>query len=297
MTDSKFHSYLKNQSSFREKWKDYLKRSPDFDHTDRLDILTPFYGTSEYSTLSEENKNDLFLNNIRLMAEALIVFEQILLLGYFTNRKKPRYSPDSFSAPFSQFSFEELYHSMGFKHFLSSHEIFKKFPNEMITNCRWLKNAFVFIVRKFPGALYICSPRIEALSISYFHEVQDAYGPDADNSWLLLNRLHHQDEIYHIPLNYHFHDAFIEEHGFVKTFFGSMFFFIMIQVMLMKLSFEVISQSFPKMDRPAKALWTFRYMKWLIKIARAHKDARPIMKRNFNKMKPRYRYAFYFLTK
>lgn len=297
MAETQFHSYLQNQSQFREKWKNYLNQGPDFDLSDRLDVLTPFSGTPDYEKLSEKNKNDLFLNHVRLMAEALIVFEQILLFGYFTNRSKPQYAPDSFSKPFAQFTFEELYHSMAFKHFLKSHEVFSHFPGEMITNDRWLKNTFAWIVRKFPGALYICSPRLEALSLSYYNEIKQAYPATAKNSWLDLHKLHHQDEIYHIPLNYHFHDAFIKEHGFLKTFMGSILFFMMMQVMLMKVATAAIAQALPEEGKLSRFVWTMKYIKWSMKVAKAHKDARTIMKRNFNKMKPRYSLAFYFLIK
>lgn len=297
MAENQFQTYLDNQSQFREKWRTYLNQSPDFDLSDRLEVLTPFHGTSDYEKLSSENKNDLFLNHVRLMAEALIVFEQILLFGYYTNRNKPSYEPESFAKPFAQFTFEELYHSMAFKHFLSSHEVFRKFPKTMITEDRWLKNTFAWIVRQFPGALYICSPRLEALSLSYYNEIKEAHPKTAENSWLQLHKLHHQDEIYHIPLNYHFHDAFIKEHGFLKTFVGSVLFFMMMQVMLMKVAFAAISQALPEKGTLSRVMWTLKYIKWSMKVAKAHKDARTIMKRNFNKMKPRYSLAFYFLIK
>lgn len=297
MMENQFKTYLQNQSDFRVKWKEYLAEVPDFDLSDRLEILTPFSGTKRYAALSEKQKNDLFLNHIRFMAEALIVFEQILLFGYYTNRKKSRYAPESFSKPFAQFTFEELYHSMAFRHFLTSHTVFAQFPEELITNCHWLKNTFAWIVRRFPGALYICSPRLEALSLAYYFEIKEAYSNSLENSWLKLHKLHHQDEIYHIPLNYHFHDAFIKEHGFLKTFVGSLLFFLMMQVMLMKVTSAAIAQSFPEKSRISRFIWNMRYIKWAMTVAKAHREARRIMKRNFKNMKPSYSFAFSFLIK
>lgn len=297
MMDSEFKNYLKNQSSFREKWKEYISQKPRFDLSDRLDSLTPFYGMSEFQNLTEKNKNDLFINYVRLIAESLIVFEQVLLFGFFTNRRKERYSDEKFSKPFAQFTFEELYHSMAFRHFLKSHHVFSSFPKEMITKSSWLKNTFAFTIRRFPGALYICSPRLEALSLSYFNEINKAYGPSADNSWLKLHRLHYQDEVHHIPLNYHFHDAFITEHGLVKTWVGAVIFFVLLQVMLLKVAFETISQSFPEKTNLKKVVWTFKFIKWSMKFSKAHIDARVIMKKYFIKLKPQYSYLFSFLIK
>jgi len=296
-TKAPFHSYLEKQSNFRQKWKDYLKLNSRFDLTDRLDELTPFHGTTEYKKLSNEKKNNLFLNHIRLMAEALIVLEQILLFGYYTNRHRPNYATQTFSKPFTQFTVEELYHSMAFKHFLYSHSIFHQFPNPLITNCHWMKNAFAFIVRHFPGALYICSPRLEALSLAYYTEIKQAYPNGAENNWLKLHQLHYEDEIYHIPLNYHFHDTFVKDHGFIKTFFGAILFFMMMQIMLLKVAYEAMSQTFPEKGKISRAVWTFKYILWSIFVAKASKGSRPIMKKNFQKMKPKYGFAFYFLSK
>jgi hypothetical protein len=297
MNDSQSKIYLKNQSTFKEKWIDYINAPPNFDETNRLDSLTPFYKTPHFQNFSDEKKNILFLNNVRFMAEALIVFEQVLLFGYYTNRNKPRYSNEEFSAPFAQFTFEELYHSIAFKHFLASHNVFATFPGPLLTDCHWIKNSFAFIVRNFPGALYICSPRLEALALSYYNEIHHAYKGHEDNSWHKLHQLHRQDELYHIPLNYHFHESFIQEHGIIKTFIGSVLFFLLIQIMLFKVTYGAIAQSFPEKNIFGKIRWTFRFIKWSINIAEAHKGARVIMKGYVNKIKPSYSYIFSFLNK
>ena len=297
MISTQFNNYLKNQSAFKEKWKDYISQPPNFDEKDRLDCLTPFYNTSDFDKLSEPKKDILFLNNVRFMAEALIVFEQVLLFGYYTNRNKPRYAKDEFSQPFAQFTFEELYHSIAFKHFLSSHKAIDAFPEPLLTDCHWLKNSFAFVVRNFPGSLYICSPRLEALALSYYNEIHQAYKGQKVNSWHRLHQLHYQDELYHIPLNYHFHESFIKEHGVFKTFIGSILFFLLIQIMLFKVTYQATSQSFPEKTTFGKIRWTFKFIKWAITIAEAHKGARGIMKTHIKKIKPSYGYIFSFLNK
>ena len=82
MMDLEFKNYLKNQSSFREKWKDYISQKPRFDLSDRLDSLTPFYGTSEFQKLSEKNKSDLFQLNAYF--QKVVINEKVLVFRYVT---------------------------------------------------------------------------------------------------------------------------------------------------------------------------------------------------------------------
>jgi hypothetical protein len=297
MIDSQIKTYLQNQSGYKKKWQEYLVEAPNLDLSHRVDALTPFSSTPDFSDLSEKNKDDLFINNVRLLAEALIVFEQILLLGFVVNRHKPENEKENFSGPFRQFSFEELYHLMAFRNFLSKHEVFSRFPKPLLTDCHWIKNAFTLIVRNFPGALYICSPRLESQALSYYNEIKRAYAGHPDNSLLKLHRLHYQDEVFHIPLNYHFHNELIAKNGVVKTFLGSMLFIMLMQVMMLRATFETISQSFPEKSLFGKWKWTFKFIRWYLSVSESHKGSKNIMLNHINKINPRYKHLFSFLTK
>jgi hypothetical protein len=154
MNAEKVQNYLRHQVDYREKWKKLMSMPQDFDLSHRRDALIPFSGTPLFQELTEEQKNSLFVANIQFIAETIIIFEQILLYHYYKHRNKKHYIDTNDSAPWMQFTADELYHSMAFRHFLKA-PLFQADPRPLILDCRWLKKAFTFVVKYFPGAIFI----------------------------------------------------------------------------------------------------------------------------------------------
>jgi len=288
MRQTIYSSYLHHQENFRDKWREFMSGPMHFDSVHFIPELTPLFGSAEYNSLSQEERHRLFFEYLKLVGEALVLFEQILVYGVrFLERDFKNISPEA-SASLKQFAFEELYHSQGFRHFLHSNAVFNWQEKKIYADSRGLKNTIAWIVRKAPACVFLPGAKLEAFTLSYYRMIKKYYPDNRQNSWIHLNHIHQVDESFHLPLEFDLHDSIFEKAGPVKTFLGTIAFVLIMQVALVIGSYKVIHYAFPEYSFLKKIRWMMKMAKWAVRTTPAYQEARAMTKSQFEKKKPKW---------
>lgn len=287
-----YNNYLNTQKNFREKWVEFYSLPPNFNHTHFQTELTPLNGSIEFSLLTQSEKERFFLEYIKLVSEALVFFEQLLVLGVWAiekRNKKRNFNIDSETLKaLRQFTFEELYHSNGFRHFLSIHSEFNWNQNKIYADSKFLRKIISKVVLWSPSAVFLPGAKLEAFTLSYHKMIKKYYPSNRENSWIHLNHIHQIDEAHHLPLEFDLHDAIVDKVGAAKTLIGGILFVLIMQVALFIGSFKVVHYSFPKYSFLKKISWTLKMAKWAVRTTPAYSEARVITKRQFAIKRPKY---------
>jgi hypothetical protein len=290
-----FNHYIGHQKDFRLKWLEYFSMSENYNSSHFVDELTPLYGTSEYLTLTINEKERFHREYIKLIAEALVFFEQILEYGAWKLIKKNLINDPLLKSALNQFAKEELFHSQGFRHFLSIHKDFEWDKNKIYADSKVMRKVICTIINWSPAAVFLPGAKLEAFTLSYYKMIKKHYPNSKDNSWVHLNYIHQLDEAFHLPLEFELHDSMIDKLGPFKTIFGSILFVITMQIALVIGSYKVISYSFPEYSFLKKLSWMIKMAKWAVRTTPAYQEARQITKKQFLSKKPKWGKAMSFI--
>jgi hypothetical protein len=283
-----YSSYLHHQENFRDKWRVFQASPMVFDRSHYIPELTPLYGTKDFDSLSIEQRHKLFFEYTKLVAEALVLFEQILVYGVWHLNKDTHYLDREARSSLLQFAAEELYHSQGFRHFLHSNAIFEWDKKKIYADSGKLKNAIAFIIKRAPASVFLPGAKLEAFTLSYYRMIKKYYPSNTENSWIHLNYIHQIDEAFHLPLEFDLHDSIIEKAGPIKNMAGAIFFVIVMQIALVQGSFKVINYAFPETNFFKKIRWMMKMARWAVRTTPAYTEARQITRQQFEKKKPKW---------
>ncbi len=283
-----FSSYLHHQENFREKWNSYQLSREIFDRSFYVPEITPLFGTQEFNQLSVDKRHKLFFEYIKLVSEAIVLFEQTLVYGVWSLKKEAKTLNTEAQSSLRQFAIEELYHSRGFKHFLDANPEFMWKEKKIYADSRRLKNIIAFIIKKAPASVFLPGAKLEAFTLSYYRMIKKYYPESKQNSWVTLNHIHQIDEAFHLPLEFDLHDSLIEKSGALKTLIGTIFFVIIMQVALVQGSYKVINNVFPEYNFFKKVRWMMRMARWAVRTTPAYQEARYVTKQQFEKKKPKW---------
>lgn len=283
---SEYSNYLNSQKDFRDKWNEYFALSPNFSIENFRPELTPLYGTPFYSKLTEEQRFRFFCEYIKLVAEALVFFEQLLMLGVWSFARSKKAKPSEAQKALKQFAFEELYHSHGFRHFLWNHKIFNWEKNKIFADARITRKIISKIVIWSPACVFLPGAKLEAFTLSYHKMIKKYYSNNFENAWIHLNYIHQVDEAHHLPLEFDLHDQYVKDAGMLRTWIGSVLFVLAMQVALFNGSYRVINYSFPQKSVWKKIILTLKMARWAVRTNPAYKEARVITRRQFQLKKP-----------
>lgn len=285
---NEYTHYLNAQKNFRDKWNEYYALPENFKKSHIVPELTPFFGMVEYQTLNELEKERLFLEYLKLVSEALVFFEQLLVLGAWDLLKKKNDVDASTKQALKQFAFEELYHSNGFRHFLHLHKNFNWDQCKIYADSKILRKLITSVVHFSPACVFLPGAKLEAFTLSYYRMIKKYYPDYKSNSWIHLNYIHQVDEAHHLPLEFDLHDAVIEKVGVIKTIVGSVLFVIVMQIALVVGSFKVINFSLKNKSFFSKINFTLKMARWAVRITPAYNEAREITKKQFKNKKPKF---------
>jgi len=250
--------------------------------------LTPLYGSREFESLSLDKRHKFFFEYIKLVAEGLVLFEQLLAFGIWHFRKNAKFLDEEVLASLSQFALEEHYHSQGFRHFLYVHDVFDWKNNKIYADSSRLKKLFAFVIKKAPTCVFLPGAKLEAFSVCYYKMIKKYYTAEEMNSWVHLNYIHQIDEAFHIPLEFDLHNSVISNAGPVKTIIGSISFILLLQIALIQGSYKVISNVFPEYSFPKRIFWMIKMARWSVRTSSAYKEARQIVRQQFNSKNPKW---------
>lgn len=267
----------------------------NFDSAHFIPELTPLFGTSEYEMLTPKQRHRLFFEYLKLVGEALVLFEQILVYGVRALEKDFKNISPEASASLKQFAFEELYHSQAFRHFLHSNVVFNWDQKKIYADSRKLKNAIAWIVKKTPACVFLPGAKLEAFTLSYYRMIKKYYPDNRQNSWVHLNHIHQVDEAFHLPLEFDLHDSIFEKAGPVRTFLGTIAFVLIMQVALIIGSYKVIHYAMPEYSTVKKIRWMMKMAKWAVRTTPAYQEARQMTKTQFERKKPKWGKIFSFI--
>lgn len=290
-----FSSYLQNQKMFKVKWIEFHNSKMIFDESHYVDELTPLYGSDIFFELSIQKRHRLFFEYTKLVAESLVLFEQVLVFGVRHLRKEWGHLPKETSLSLHQFALEELYHSQGFRHFLYSNSVFEWKENKIFSDSRRLKNTIAFIIKMAPASIFLPGAKLEAFTLSYYRMIKKYYPSNMENSWIHLNHIHQIDEAFHLPLEFDLHDSLILQSGLVRTLFGTILFTLLMQVALVKGSYLVIRNTFPEFGFLKRLHWMLLMARWAVRTTPAYQEARQMTKQQFKKKKPKWGRLFAFV--
>ncbi|MGZ3790067.1 MAG: hypothetical protein ACXVLQ_16135 [Bacteriovorax sp.] len=290
-----YSSYLHHQENFRDKWKEYQSEKMIFGKANYVPELTPLNGTVDFDQLSVDKRHKLFFEYTKLVAEALILFEQILVYGVRHLYRESDSLDLEARLALHQLAVEELYHSQGFRHFLHSNEVFHWNEKKIYADSKRLKNTLAFIVKKAPACVFLPGAKLEAFTLSYYRMIKKYYPDHSANSWIKINYIHQIDEAFHLPLEFDLHDSLIQKAGHLKTVIGAIFFVLIMQVALIIGSYKIINNVFPESGPFKKIRWMMKMAKWAVRTTPAYQEARQMTKQQFEKKRPKWGRVFAFI--
>lgn len=288
MTKSKpiFQKFLDNQESWQDKWRQFENSPIEFSPSHFKDELTPFYGLPQYQKFNEEEKRRLFYGYIKLVAEAQIFLEQILIYGFYYFRNKRNRHEKLVQDSIEKLSCEELYHSQAFRKFLSEVPELNWPMHRIFPMPRWVRQTLAYVIKRAPLGMTLPGAKIEAFSMAYFKLLKRVYGKDEKNSWYLLNKYHHIDESFHVPLEFDLYNSSVFKSGPIKTLLSTLFFIVFLQYALLLGSWNLMSFSFPGKSFGNRVRLCFGFTKWAIRHMPAFEETRLHTKKLFHQKRP-----------
>lgn len=297
MTKSKpiFDNFLDNQNSWRDKWTHFESGPICFDESSYRDELTPFYGMAAFDSLSDEEKQKLFFGYIKLVAEAQIFLEQILIYGFYYFRNRRMLHRPVVQKSIEKLSCEELYHSQAFRTFLNEVPQLKWPQHKIFPMPRWVRHSLAFVIKRAPLGMTLPGAKIEAFSMAYYKLLRKVYGDDESNSWYLLNKYHHIDESLHVPLEFDLYNESIFKSGPLKTLLSTLFFILFLQYALLLGSWNLILFAFPNRGLSDQLRLCFHFTKWAIRYMPAFEETRLHTKKLFHQKRPLFGHILSFM--
>ncbi|OUR93687.1 hypothetical protein A9Q84_19685 [Halobacteriovorax marinus] len=290
-----FDSYIGDMNKFKSKWQDfetYPKMA--LDKSDYQDELTPFHGLEIFDTLTKEIKENLFIEYVKFLSEVQIYFEQLVVYAFRSLRE--RYSLDKTDKDIvNKFIYEEVYHSIAFRNFLSSQKQFD-WPREYnVPKVKMLRKFICFCIRKNPLAVTLPGAKLEAFTVEYSKLIKNVYKDNHTNAWSLINHYHHIDEAVHVNVEMYIYKKYIGTKSSLGTLLSTFAFVGFLQVILFFGCKNVVKRSFPKMGLLETMKWTLRMGKWAVRDLRPYRQALKVTERNFDKYQPKYKKILKFI--
>jgi len=284
-----FNSYIKDVNNFKKKWNDFSLH-PQMSLTDDAyrDELTPFYGLDTFNTLSSEVKHKLFYEYLKFLSEVQIYFEQIVVYAFRSLRQRYKLEEKD-KVIVNKFIYEEVYHSLAFRDFLSSQKAFD-WPTEYnVPKFKKLRSLMCLCIKLNPLAVTLPGAKLEAFTVEYSKLIKKVYKNNHENSWSLINHYHHIDESFHVGVEMHLYKKYIGTKSSILTLVSTLAFVLFLQIILFAGCRNIVKRSFPKMGRLKTILWTLKMGKWAVRDLPPYRKALTVTEANFKKYQPKYK--------
>lgn len=284
--------YLTRESSFKHKWLTYLERKdlklPAGVYHDKL---TPLYGLAAFRDMTESEKVRAYSGYVQFMAEIQLFLEKVLVYAFYIFRKKESSVEPSIRRSMHLLAKEELYHTTAYMHFLRMQN-----PEQLwfIDRVRYRKAA-AWCLRRNPLAITLIGAKFESFSTTYLADLGMAI-KDHNHPWYQLNKIHMEDEAFHVPLQFDIYEASVSNYGFLRTVLSIAFLFAIFQAVLISGMYRMVNFSFHKRNWFFRTFYLFPLVViWSSRKNEAYQKSREIVKHHFRKKDPKYRRAMKFL--
>lgn len=284
--------YLKRESIFKQKWVDFLTRKDLKINADTyFDKLTPLHGSDIYDSLTEKEKADSYNAYLQFIAEIQILIEKVVVFGFFKFRKHNAEMNDDLKRAMNLFLKEELYHTNGYTHFLSQQNIDSFF----FMDRPLFRNLFAYFLNINPLCITLVGAKFEAFSIPYLQELKNSI-KDQNDPWLYLNKIHMEDESFHVPLQFEFYNSSVKQYGFLRTIIPMAFLYILLELILLVGIHNLVKKVYKNHSFLRRNFVIYpKLIFWASRRMEAFQKSRQIMKNLFARKSPVYKRALKFI--
>lgn len=289
-------AFIQSNTDSHQRWLKFKDSVwPSVFSFNRKDPLTPFYNTSHFQKLSNDQKTNLYKSFIQFNAEALILLELILYEGMGSLRKK-RANEELQEASLKIMN-EEKDHTMAFIRFLKNDCPSFARNSFLLRQNKKFKNSFLWLARNFPVGLALPAAKVEAYTVFYGRFLEKVFDKN-QNSWVQLNSLHLLDEGHHIGFEFNMYE---EELG-SATIFGkitavcaTVLCILHLQICFLIGSARIVKKDLKTRGFLATLLWTLRLGTWILKEFEPYIQTRFFLKKQFILRQPSFGFIFKFM--
>ena len=289
MSDPIFNRYLEANVDAKKRWKafkvhDYKRIS----ECPVVDELVPLFGTPDFDFLSAEQKRTLFLEFIKHNAEALLIFEQLLLLAFRTFQRKVKLDGPALAA-LKQLTYEEYLHSKAFRIFLRNEPAFDWPQKGLMVHMTWARSCLLWLARSNPLILPLWGTKAEAFSVYYAQYLKKCFGSWEDNQWSKLHHLHVMDEAHHLNVQLDLYQSGypLSRINTGIAFLLSFYLFVgFIQCLLFGGCWNMIRSAFPNHTVWQRLGLTLKTARWTVRKFEPYTQARMRTKALYLEKKP-----------
>jgi hypothetical protein len=250
------------------KWDELdLSKYKSITETPRFDELTPFYNTDIFYQLDETEKQNLYYDFARFNTEMFIFFEDLFSDGFKEAIALEKVSEKTKIAV-NHLIDEERAHTEAFMSLiLSEHQLGWYYKNSVVRS-KLIKKFANWIVKNEPIAVLITGAKAEAFSVNYSKYLKKICGSYDFNRHTQVHYLHLLDEVHHVPFQLDLYDEIMASADGMKKariLLFTILFFILMQFVLLKSAFHMISRSLTRLNIFNKIGLTLRMASWTIK--------------------------------
>lgn len=279
--ESSLAHFARNENQTHARWKDYKYLSlPSYLSQERPDTLIPFFGMREFSELSEDQKQKLYIAFTQFNAEVVIMLELVLYEGMkeFETATNDSVVIDAVK----KIRLEEKLHTHGFLRFLKKETPLFPKTSFMLRNNTWLKNTLLTLVKWNPLSLALPAAKVEGFSVYYGKCLRSAY--KENNLWVEVNYLHLIDESQHVSFEFDlFKHMTTKANWFEKTkiIVGNFLFILMLQITFLIGCHRIIKYTFPNLGRGQHIKRVLRLGRWILYGFEPYAQTRELIKNQF----------------
>lgn len=291
-TNPLIERYLKRENSFKIKWLDYFERR---DLQMKEDFYFPelslFFGSEKFNQLTDEEKKASFRQFVFFFAELQIYLEKLVVYGFYKFRKHEHIIGDDIKRTMRLLAREELYHTQGYTHFLRQ----QNEPDHLLLDNKLLRFLGAFALKLNPLVITMVAAKFESFSQPYLQQLQKSIH-DSQNGWYQINKIHMEDEIFHVPLQFDIYNASVKNFGYLRTLIPMLLLYLAFQFVLLIGASKMVNKTFIERNffkrnfiiYPTLLVWCSRQNETIQK-------ARKIMKHYCKKKNPFYQKTLKFL--
>lgn len=257
-------SYLSKQNNSDQKWYRFFTEDLQQDFKP-LKYVRKMSTPAQISSFTESEKEHFYYLFSQFNCEALIVFEQCLMLASRT--LKNSLQNESEKKALLHFVREEFLHTRAFKRYLGTESVYNYPQNSLVVHrCHRLKNIFAWILKKDPMAIIVPGLKSETYSL-FYTKLLCRYPEIKESTFSKLNQLHSEDETAHVQFDYDFVESVYDRRSLVGKikFFAATYLMIFFIQFIVLLGFQrIIKNIRPRITRLGGLFLLIKIFRWVL---------------------------------
>lgn len=297
LMETSLAQFSADNNNTESRWRNLKNLNlPSYLNQQRPEVLVPFSGTPFFNSLTEDEKQRLYIAFTQFNAEVVIMLELVLYAGLKEFQTKN--NDYVVVAAVKKIRREEKLHTKGFLTFLKQETPLFPKTSFMLRNNKWLKNAFLILVKWNPLSLTLPAAKVEAFSVYYGKYLRSSY--KENNLWVEVNYLHLIDESHHVSFEFDLFKHIISSSSSlekVKIIVGNLIFILMLQVTFFIGCHRMIKYSLPQLSWHQHIKKVLQMGKWILYGFEPYSQTRELIGNHFSKRTFFAKSLFHFMHK